>query len=124
MLFKVDENLPVEVADLLRQHGHDALTVPEQKMAGRPDGHIASVCLAEGRIIITLDLDFADIRTYPPANYHGIIVLRPVLQTITSLTRLVSRILPLLAIEPLSGCLWVVDESQVRIRGIDSPGTP
>jgi predicted nuclease of predicted toxin-antitoxin system len=42
MRFKVDENLPVEVADSLRQAGYDTATV------------------------ITLDTDFADIRAYPP----------------------------------------------------------
>jgi predicted nuclease of predicted toxin-antitoxin system len=30
MKFKVDENLPVEVASLLRQAGYDAATVSEQ----------------------------------------------------------------------------------------------
>lgn len=30
MRFKVDENLPVEVAALLRHHAYDALTVTEQ----------------------------------------------------------------------------------------------
>ena len=32
MEFKVDENLPVEVADLLRQVGYDAVTVFEQHL--------------------------------------------------------------------------------------------
>lgn len=31
MKFKTDENLPVEVADDLRQTGHDALTVADQQ---------------------------------------------------------------------------------------------
>ncbi len=30
MQFKIDENLHADAADLLRQHGHDALTVFEQ----------------------------------------------------------------------------------------------
>ncbi len=29
MDFKIDENLPIEVADLLRQVGHDAVTIAE-----------------------------------------------------------------------------------------------
>ncbi|MCX7681847.1 MAG: DUF5615 family PIN-like protein [Anaerolineae bacterium] len=44
MEFKVDENLPVEVADLLRQVGYDVATVVEQHLGGRPDSDIASVC--------------------------------------------------------------------------------
>ncbi len=34
MRFKVDENLPVEVAELLRDHQYDAMTVVEQRLAG------------------------------------------------------------------------------------------
>ena len=35
MRFKIDENLPVEAAELLRQAGHDAVTVLEQHLGGR-----------------------------------------------------------------------------------------
>jgi hypothetical protein len=31
MRFKVDDNLPIEVAEALRQEGHDAATVLEQR---------------------------------------------------------------------------------------------
>ena len=35
MRFKTDENLPIELTELLRQHQHDALSVQDQQMAGR-----------------------------------------------------------------------------------------
>jgi predicted nuclease of predicted toxin-antitoxin system len=114
--FKTDENLPIEVAESLRQAGHDVQTVLDQSLGGEPDPRIAEVCRDEGRILVTLDLDFSDIRTYPPAAYPGLIVLRPATQTITNLTRLISQVITLLATEPLAGRLWIVDESQVRIR--------
>lgn len=124
MLFKVVENLPVEVADLLRQHGHDAVTVGAQQLAGHPDVDIAQVCRAEQRAIITLDLDFADIRAFPPGDYTGIIVLRPSVQTIPTVLRLVGQVIALLASEPLAGHLWIVDENRIRIRGTTTPGSP
>jgi predicted nuclease of predicted toxin-antitoxin system len=116
MRFKVDENLPVEAADLLRQNHYDAMTILEQQMAGQPDEIIADACQRERRALITLDLDFSDIRCYPPENYAGIIVLRPANQGLGAVLRLVQRLLPLLAKEPLAGLLWVVDEHRVRIR--------
>ena len=76
MKFKVDENLPLEVAGSLRQAGHDAATVWDQSLAGSPDRDIAAVCQTEGRALLTLDLGFADIRTYPPERFPGPIVLR------------------------------------------------
>lgn len=61
MQFKIDENLPVEAAQILTKSGHDALTIHDQQMVGEPDLRVASVCLAEQRALITLDLDFSDI---------------------------------------------------------------
>ena len=116
MRFKVDENLPVEVAELLRDHQYDAMTVVEQRLAGQPDPHIARICQIEQRALITLDLDFADIRSYPPADYAGLIVLRPARQSIPSILSLLHRLLLLLPDESLVGALWIVDERRVRIR--------
>jgi predicted nuclease of predicted toxin-antitoxin system len=116
MQFKTDENMPIETADDLRQASHDALTVAEQQLAGQPDFQVADVCRREGRALITLDLDFSDIRVYPPCDYSGIIVLRPSVQTIPNIRRLVGQVIALLNSEPLAGNLWIVDESQIRIR--------
>ena len=76
MDFKIDENLPVEVADLLRKFGLDVVTVFEQHFESTYDSDIASVCPQERRALITLDTDFADICAYPPAQFPGLIVLR------------------------------------------------
>ncbi len=124
MKFKTDENLPVEVVDLLRQAGHDALSVMDQQLAGHPDEDVAAACQAEQRALVTLDLDFSDIRSYPPEDYEGIIVLRPVLQTISSILRLTTRAVSLVDTESLAGRLWIVDEHQVRIRGGNPPTAP
>jgi predicted nuclease of predicted toxin-antitoxin system len=124
MRFKIDENLPAEIADLLRGQGHDALTVAAQGLAGAADPALASACRAEKLAILTLDLDFGDIRRYPPEDYAGIIVLRPVLQMIPTLERMVAQVLALLGQETLDGCLWVVDDHRVRIRDPRQGGTP
>lgn len=117
MKLKIDENLPVEVAEDLRQAGQDALTAADQALAGQSDMRLADACRIESRAFLTLDLDFADIRLYPPGDYSGIIVLRPSVQTITNIRRLVSQVVALLAIESPTGKLWIVDEGRMRIRG-------
>ncbi len=116
MKFKTDENMPIEAAEELTRAGHDAITVADQQLAGHTDGHVAEVCKAEGRALLTLDLDFSDIRIYPPSDYSGIIVLRPSVQSQKNILRLVDQTICLLAAEPLVGHLWIVDEGQVRIR--------
>lgn len=43
MRFKIDEHLPVEIKELLAQHHHDALTVPDEGMTGAIDPGVAQV---------------------------------------------------------------------------------
>ena len=114
---KVDENLHPDVAGVLRAAGHDALTIWDQQMRGTPDVRVAAVCRAEQRALLSLDVDFADIRTYPPDEYAGIVVLRPRRQDRGYVTNLVRTLLPLFETEPLVGRLWIVDETGVRVRG-------
>ena len=55
MKFKIDENLPVEVGDVLRNAEHDALMIHDQGMVGSSDPQVASVCQSEKRAILTLE---------------------------------------------------------------------
>jgi predicted nuclease of predicted toxin-antitoxin system len=114
--FKLDENLSPTIAGLLTEAGHDTATVAEQGLAGAEDPDIALVRLDEGRILLTLDLDFADVRAYPPHRYHGLIVLRISSQAPRRQMEVVSRILPSLSGSSLQGKLWIVEDSRIRIR--------
>jgi predicted nuclease of predicted toxin-antitoxin system len=117
MLFKVDENLPMEAAATLRRAGHDAVTVRDQSLGGKPDQTIADICANERRAILSLDLDFADIQNYPPEKYAGIIVFRLHTQSRENVLAVIERVLTVLTVESLAGKLWIVDEQAIRIRG-------
>jgi predicted nuclease of predicted toxin-antitoxin system len=114
--FKIDENLPAEAAQLLCGAGHDAVTVGQQQMAGHPDAAMANICQREGRAVVTLDQDFADIRAYPPGDYTGIIVLRLWRLDKPRVLSFLQRLLPVLQREPLVGKLWIVEETSIRVR--------
>jgi len=115
--FKLDENLPPDASTLLSNSGHDALTIWDQGLQGRSDAQIASVCQEERRTLITLDLDFADIRAYPPNQYSGLIVMRLSSQSRTHVLRILQGLLPILTRETIEGRLWIVGDSAVRIHG-------
>lgn len=117
MKFKFDENLPSDLGALLRADGHDAHSVLDENLRGAADPSIAKVCQDEQRILITLDLDFAHIKNYPPQNYHGIVVLRLVRQDRDTVLAIIPRILTLLQTEPITRRLWIVDDNRTRIRG-------
>jgi predicted nuclease of predicted toxin-antitoxin system len=71
MRAKLDENMPIEAVDLVRAAGWDCETVYDEGLSGVGDSDVAEVCQPEGRVLFTLDLDFADIRAYPPSEYLG-----------------------------------------------------
>lgn len=117
MKFKIDENLPVEIKEILQAAEHDALTVHEQSLSGAPDPRISDVCLQERRVLVTLDLDFADIRSFPPEKHPGIMVIRVHRQDKNHIIEVFNRTIPLMKQEPIEKHLWIIEESQVRIRG-------
>lgn len=114
--FKLDENLPRDAHALLVDAGHDAHSVTEEKLGGGSDHKVIEACLNEKRILVTLDLDFADIRLYPPSSHLGIWVLRPTTQSVENTLATLRGALSLLAIEPTDKRLWIVEPGRVRIR--------
>ena len=116
MRFKVDENLHEDVAAALRAEGHDAHTVYDEGLRGHSDRDIGDICRREQRAVVTLDLDFGNIRDYPPEEYPGLIVLRVANQGRPHILWVLSQIFNLLRHQPLAGHLWIVSENGVRIR--------
>jgi predicted nuclease of predicted toxin-antitoxin system len=116
MRLKTDENIHPDAADLLRKHGHDALTVWDQNLKGGRDPELAATCQKEQRVLLTLDRGFGNIRNYPPAQFPGLIVLHLDSQSRQAVVATVERLLPLLGSKSLDGCLWVVDEQRIRER--------
>lgn len=114
-LLKLDENLPDAARELLRTAGHDAATAREEGLAGTDDDTLLTTAAGEGRVLVTLDQDFANVRQYDPADTAGIIVLRLRDQTLPIIRRTVVRLADLLSREPVSGRLWILDESRLRV---------
>lgn len=117
MKFKIDQNLPIEAADLLTAAGYDAIAVYQQSLGGAPDERIVEVCQDEDRILITADLDLSDIRRYPPSRAPGYMVLRSPRQSKQALLDLMAKTIPMLALRPIDGRLWIVEPDRLRIRG-------
>jgi hypothetical protein len=68
--FEVDENLPTEYAPILREAGFEADTVSDEKLSGAGDSVLSERCRAEDRVLMTLDLDFANVQAYPPKSHQ------------------------------------------------------
>jgi predicted nuclease of predicted toxin-antitoxin system len=116
MKFKVDENLPVEAGVILGDLNHDAHTVQGEGLQGCPDSSLYEVCIREGRILITLDLDFSDIRVYEPGSTPGIIVIRTYRQDRPYILQKITELCDILKRESIQGKLWIVEDERIRIR--------
>ena len=123
MKLKLDENLSDQLKTILATLGHDAHTVGDEGLIGRPDADVAAAALAEGRMLFTLDLDFADIRRFPPGTHPGIVLFRPGSFGPLEITRFVAEFARTCDLSTFAGCLAVVEPTRVRVRRPD-PSPP
>ncbi|HBQ95812.1 MAG: DUF5615 family PIN-like protein [Firmicutes bacterium] len=117
MRFKLDENMPVSLVRTLNQAGYDVETVYSESIAGIADDTLLDVCQSEQRILMTLDLDFANVVDYPPGTYAGIVVFRLKETGATATAVGVRRwLLAVRNARMQPGSLWIVDDYRIRIR--------
>ncbi len=116
MKFKLDENLPADLATFLGEEGHDVADVVQEELAGEDDSPILKAATDEGRILMTFDLDFADIRHYPPGTHAGIVVFRLHDQRWRTLEGPARRLLAESSLDKLERGLAIVDETRVRYK--------
>lgn len=110
--------MPRSVQDLLVAEGHDTLHVRDLGLRDAPDQRIDAYARAEGRALVTRDLDFADVRRYPPEDAPGYLVMRvPDTWIASQIARLLGRFLAAGdLVQHLPGHLVILDPRQVRFR--------
>lgn len=119
MRAKLDESMPTEAGAVLLAAGWECDTVHDENLAGADDRAVALACSREGRVLFTLDLDFADIRAYPPTDYVGIVVFRPTPPSRRAVLSLLTQALKGLSAEWEPHQLWIVEPDRIRTRSLD-----
>ncbi|MCC6142842.1 MAG: DUF5615 family PIN-like protein [Candidatus Hydrogenedentes bacterium] len=115
MQIKLDENIPARVVDTLERFGHDVATVARQGWTGLDDRTLWTRIREEGRLLITQDLDFSDIRAFAPGSHAGVVLVR--LRN-PSRAHLAARLLEIFAnedVEAWDGAFIVITEAKIRV---------
>jgi len=115
MLLKLDENLGKRCESVFKSFGHDVATVLGQNLSGTDDRKLVSICHAENRALVTLDLDFSNPFEFPPGNYSGIAVIRLKAGfTLDELRQTCEHLAHKLTETPMVGKLWIVQRDRIR----------
>ena len=113
--FLVDECTYQETIEFLRDLGFDVIRVQDLGLRGASDREVLIKAQQLGRVLLTNDLGFADIRRYPPSSHGGIIILR--LKNYSSVADVHSVLRDLLDKEKrFRGALFIVDHHKWRKR--------
>ena len=126
MRFLIDANLPRAAIVVCQKFGHQVEFARDIGLAAASDAQIAERARENGAALLTRDLDFADVRRYPPDQYPGIVVLRlPDTTVAQEIVRVLERFLmEPRYLEPLAGRLAIVEVDRVRFRPPLTLGTP
>ena len=116
MKLKLDENLSRHLKPTLVSLGHDVMTVANEGLLSQPDTVVAAAASGESRILLTLDVEFADLRKYPPGTHPGVVLFRPASLGAMTVNRFVEEFVRDTDMAGLEGCVVVVDTSGVRVR--------
>jgi predicted nuclease of predicted toxin-antitoxin system len=115
MKVKLDENMPTDLAMFLRSAGHDVATALEENLSGADDPELLRRATEEGRLFITFDIDFADIRKYPIGSHRGIVIFRLHDQRWSNMRGPALRLLQPDLFRRLHQGLAIVHETRVRL---------
>ncbi len=118
--FFSDQCVPAEITDTLRRHGRQVTLLREALPIRSPDSVVIAKAQEPGAILLSLNGDFADIVSYPPANFLGIVGIQ--LHNHPEIVpQLMERLLSFLDAHPeqdfYHGKLFLVEAHRVRIRG-------
>ncbi len=117
--FLADHCVSNSIIQSLREGGHEVIRLRDVLPANSPDPAVIQRAQDSGAILLSLNGDFADIVTYPPGRYCGIVALQ-VRNRPQAIPLIVARLAAYLENEPdgnhYRGKLIVVEADRIRIR--------
>jgi predicted nuclease of predicted toxin-antitoxin system len=120
MRFFADQCVPGSIMRALRDEGHEILRLKESISVDSPDPVVLAKAQELDAVLVSLNGDFADIVSYPPADYKGIIAIQ-VRNHPEAIPQLVSKLIDFISSLPdrqyFVGKLLLIEPHRIRIRG-------
>lgn len=116
MRLVADLHISPRTVDFLRQLGHDVVRVAEVLSPKASDEEIVAYAVAEGRVVLTQDLDFSALIALGRLSGPSLISLRLTSSQIEYVNAVLKRTLPLLEEEVQAGVLVSVEDHRIRRR--------
>lgn len=117
--FFVDHCVPQTITDLLRSAGHETLRLRDHIPHDSADALVIATAQQLVAILVSVNGDFSDIVTYPPAKFQGIVALQ-IRNHPEIIPQLMDRLLDYLSAHPQSdhftGKLFLIEVHRIRIR--------
>jgi predicted nuclease of predicted toxin-antitoxin system len=114
-----DHCISREIIDAIREMGHDVVRLKDVLAPDSPDAVVIAKAKEIDSVLISLNGDFADIITYPPEAYEGIITLQ-VRNHPEIIPQLIGRLRLYLTSHPdrafYRGKLLIVEPHRIRVR--------
>lgn len=111
-----DECVYAVTTNTLRNWGHDVLTAQEAGLSGHADEDLLAFATTEKRILISIDLDFSNIRHYLPASHSGIVILKIRPTTVNSVHTILHQFIAGTSEADVQRSLVIVDRNKYRVR--------
>ena len=116
MRFLADMGVSLTTVEALRAADHDTLHLREEGLIRLPDPEIALKAAAEGRIVLTFDLDFGDILAAARSEAPSVVIFRLRNQTPAAVNPRLFRVIDDCAGELASGAIVIVEDEGYRVR--------
>jgi predicted nuclease of predicted toxin-antitoxin system len=115
--FLVDENLSPQLAESLREAGHDAVHVRDIGLASGDDVAVLAAAHEDARVLVSADTDFGGLLARTRAVLPSVILIRRLQQRrAADQADLLLGHLPDIREELAAGSVVVFDEDRLRIR--------
>lgn len=116
MKLLLDENLSRNQSARLRDLGHDAVAAAEVGLSGEPDERVRAYAIETGRVLVTLDADFANMLRFPTMGTPGVIRLKVHPPNEDAIWIQIERTVSVLRETELAGRLAISSGDAIRIR--------